>query len=184
MTGPAVYKGLETVYMAISLLNNLGIDFIWNIGGITEGELTKSVKKKLKRNFPKKNYNLLGKLDAKEIIRVLEKTNIYVMPSHIENGSIVLSEAMIMGLPVITTLAGGTSSRLTNEKDGIMIQAGDPWSLCGAILEMKNNYNKAIELGQLARERALKRHNSDKVIRNLIDIYHEIIKSQESYVQK
>ena len=177
MTGPAVYKGFETICMAITLLNNLGINFVWNIGGISEGKLTVSVKKKLKHNFPKKNLNLLGRLDAKGIINLYRITNIYVMPSHIENSPLTLSEAMIMGLPIISTHAGGANSRLTDGQDGIMIQSGDPWSMCGAVLEMKSNYKKAVEYGVNARMRALIRHNPDKVINGLIKIYNKILKN-------
>jgi len=176
MSGPAVYKGLETVCKAISLLNNLNIDFTWSIGGVSESDnLVKAIKKKLGKDFPKKNYHFLGRMNEHQIVDLLRDTNIYVMPSHIENGSIVLSEAMVLGLPVITTLAGGTSSRLTDKKEGLMIQSGDPWSMAGAVIELKDNYDDAIIYGLNARKRALVRHNPDQVIKDLNDIYNQII---------
>lgn len=176
MSGPAVYKGLETICMAITILNNLNINFVWNIGGIPkEGNLIKAVRKKLGKSFPEKNINFLGKLSETGIINMLKETNVYVMPSHIENGSIVLSEAMILGLPVVCTLAGGTSSRITDREEGLLIQSGDPWSMSGAILELKENYEQAINYGINARKRAIKRHNPEKVIESLNNIYLEII---------
>ena len=179
MSGPAVYKGLETICMAITILNNLNIDFTWNIGGIPkDGNLIKAVRKKLGKNFPEKNSNFLGKLSETGIIDMLKETNIYVMPSHIENGSIVLSEAMILGLPVICTLAGGTSSRITDRKEGLLIQSGDPWSMTGAILELQENYQEAIQYGENARKRAMKRHNPDKVVEDLNNIYVKILSNK------
>lgn len=176
ISGPAVYKGLETVCMAVHLLTKMEIKFEWNLGGISDGELLRSVKRKLGNHFPRKNLNILGRLYENEIVDLFRKTNIYVMPSHIENGSIVLSEAMAFGLPVISTLAGGTSSRLTDKTDGIMIQAGDPWSMAGAILEMYNNYDIAIQYGQNARKRAMARHDPQKITNGLIDIYEKVIR--------
>lgn len=178
MSGPAVYKGLETVCKAVSILNDLDINFIWNIGGVSENdELILAIKKKLKSSFPDKKINFLGKLNELEIISLLKKTNIYVLPSHIENSPLTLSEAMILGLPIISTFAGGIGSRLTDKKEGILIQDGDPWSLAGSILEFKENYQQVIEYGKKARIRALARHNPDVIISDLVNIYDRIINS-------
>lgn len=176
---PALYKGLEVVYKTSKLLDDININFEWNIIGVNKKDsIVRLIKKKYKNNFNKININLLGSLDEVEMIEVLKKTNIYVMPSHIENGSIALSEAMILGLPTITTLAGGTDSRLKNQKEGLLIQNGDPWSMAGAILELVNNYDRAIEYGQNAHKRAKYRHNPSKVVKDLINIYIEINKNE------
>ena len=82
---------------------------------------------------------------------------------------------MILGMPCIATDVGGTSSLLCNKKDGLLIQDGDPWSLAGAIIELKNNYEKAIEYGVNARKKAIERHNPAKIVSDLIDIYNDII---------
>lgn len=42
------------------------------------------------------------------------------MPSHIENSPNNLCEAMILGMPCIATDAGGTSTLLSNMKDGLL----------------------------------------------------------------
>lgn len=176
MTGPVIYKGLETVCMAATLLNNLNIDYIWYVGGVSKDEnLVKAVEKKLKYNFPKKNITFLGRLNESEIIEMFMKANIAVSPSHIENSPLTLSEAMILGLPTICTHAGGTSSRLKDKEEGLLIQSGDPWSLAGAILELKDNYQEALRYGRNAREKALKRHNSDRIVKDLRNIYIDIV---------
>lgn len=180
MTGPVIYKGLETVCMAVKLLNDLNVNFIWLIGGVNENEnLVKSVKKKLKNNFPQKNIKFLGRLNENEIIEMLLGANIAVSPSHIENSPLTLSEAMILGLPVICSHAGGTSSRLKDKVEGLLIQSGDPWSLAGAILELKNNYHDALNYGKEARIKALKRHDPDMVVGGLKNIYRDILKTNK-----
>lgn len=179
MSGPAVYKGLETVCMTVSLLNDLGVNFTWNIGGVSvKDNLVLSIKRKLKNKFPKKNINFMGKLSEMEIINLLKGTNIYVLPSHIENSPLTLSEAMILGLPIVCALAGGTSSRLTDKKEGLLIQDGDPWSLAGAILELKDNYKQALVYGKNARKRALTRHDPNVIISDLKNIYYNILKKK------
>jgi len=175
MSGPAPYKGLETVCMAVTILNELKIDFKWNVGGIDESNnLISSIKKKLGKNYPDENIFFLDKLGEEQIINLLRKTNIYVLPSHIENSPLTLSEAMVMGLPIVATLAGGTGSRMTDKEEGLLIQSGDPWSMVGAILELIENFELAIEYGKNARSRALKRHDPKKVVNDLVSIYMDI----------
>ena len=177
MSGPAVYKGLETICKAALLLQNHGLKFEWFVTGISEDErLVKSVKKLLGNEFPKNVVQFKGRVNALEFIDFLTQTNIYVMPSHIENSPLSLSEAMIMAIPTISTLAGGTGSRLADKKEGLLIQDGDPWSMSGAILELLRDYEKAIDYGVNARKRALKRHDSGRIISDLIKIYNKIIK--------
>jgi len=97
------------------------------------------------------------------------------MTSHIENESNSLYEAMILGLPCISSFVGGTGSTIKDCYNGILIQDGDPWVLAGAILELYNDKEKAILLGQNARETALKRHDKDTIINDIINNYKEII---------
>jgi glycosyltransferase involved in cell wall biosynthesis len=97
------------------------------------------------------------------------------MPSHIENSPNNLCEAMLIGMPCISTFAGGAGSLITDKFDGILIQDGDPYAMAGAILELYNDKEKAILLGQNARETALKRHDKDTVINDIIYNYNKII---------
>jgi glycosyltransferase involved in cell wall biosynthesis len=98
----------------------------------------------------------------------------YVMASHIENSSNSLCEAMILGMPCIATYAGGTASLLKDNEDGILIQDGDPWSLSGAILELYNNPQKAVDYGKNARNKALIRHDKERIATDLLAIYRTI----------
>jgi len=178
--GDSPIKGFETLCHALHLLNKLGIDIEWRVAGISENDLIVTVvKKQLKENYPTKGLVLLGGLKENDLIEKLLEASIYVMPSHIENSPNNLCEAMIIGMPCIATFAGGTGSILSDSKDGILVQDGDPWVLAGAILELQNNPEKAIELGKKARERAIIRHDKENIVNRLFNIYSIIIKNGE-----
>ena len=98
------------------------------------------------------------------------------MVSHIENSPNNLCEAMILGMPCLATSAGGTSSILKDKEEGIIIQDGDPWVMAGAILELYRNSKMALEYGEKARITALKRHDKETIVNNLIQTYEIIIK--------
>lgn len=175
-SGNNYYKGLETIIEAANILIKKQISFKWQIAGVNlNDDIVKVILRKLgKENCPLDKLEFLGSLNETELANKLQEANMFVMASHIENSPNNLCEAMILGLPCIATYAGGTSSLILDGLEGILIQDGDPWSLAGAVLEFKNNYPKAIQLGRNARNRALKRHDENRIITQVLNIYQEI----------
>ena len=174
--GDNYYKGFEDVCYALSLLNSLGYNIEWTVAGISENSaINRIAQKYLKGNYPHKGLKLLGSLNEVGLCDTLKDTNIYVMPSHIENSPNNLCEAMIMGVPCIATHAGGTASILKDHEEGLITQDGDPWALAGAIIELINNPQQAIQYGQNARKKALKRHDRDDIVKSLLETYQDII---------
>lgn len=176
-SGNFFYKGIETLCHAITLLIEAGFNsFEWKVAGVCENDLViKVVKKQLKKLFPKSNLIFLGKLSEYELVNQLLISDLYIMPSHIENSPNNLCEAMILGMPCIAANSGGTSSLLVNKKEGILIQDGDPWSLAGTIINCNNNWEEFCKYGKQARIRALKRHNRDTISNSLMKIYQSIL---------
>lgn len=173
--GNSPYKGFETICHALSILNDLNYDVRWTIAGIAEDDLiVHIVKKQLGKNYPKKGLILLGKLNAGQLVEKMLESDIYVMPSHIENSPNNLCEAMILGMPCIATFAGGTGSMLEDGKEGILIQDGDPWAMAGAVLELKEDPVKAVQYGKASRIRALHRHDRDEIVNQLLTTYEQI----------
>ena len=68
---------------------------------------------------------------------------------------------------------------LLTKKTGILINERDPYVLAGAILEMLENYDEAIKMGQKAREIALERHNPKKVVYDLLNIFNSVLAGTE-----
>lgn len=175
-TSGGVYKGLETIYETAYELNRIGIRFKWNIAGIAPNDnILKIIKKQLKNKYNENDINLLGRLNPIELINTMLKSDIFVSASHIENSPNNVAEAMILGMPCIATFAGGTSSYIEDNKNGILIQDGDPFVLAGAIIELNEDKKKACVLGKNAREKAIKRHDKSKIINEILEIYNIII---------
>lgn len=175
-TGESIFKGFETICMSLNELNKIGIDVEWRVAGFSSGSLVdRMVKKKIGNSYPKKGLVLMGNLKQEILIRSMLEADIYVLPSHIENSPNSLCEAMIMGMPCITTLAGGSSTILRDKEEGIVIQSGDPWVMSGAILELHSDRELAISYGEKARKKALARHDRDKIVTDLMTIYKTIL---------
>ena len=118
----------------------------------------------------------MGRKSADKLVSILLSSDIFCQVSHIENSPNSLCEAMLLGMPIIATMAGGTDSLLTNKVDGIIVQDGDSYSLAGAILEMSKNFNQASAYGINAYNKAFQRHNQTKITDEVIGAYNAIIK--------
>jgi glycosyltransferase involved in cell wall biosynthesis len=174
---PLIYKGLEAVLTTSRLLKGAGdFDFEWQIAGIrgTE-ELVRIIEKSRKLKFQENNVRFLGALNAAELSGRLISSHLFIHPSHIENSPNSVCEAMLLGIPIIATYAGGTSSILKDSEDGILVQDGDPYSLAGTILQLSNSPESMKLYSEKARSKALSRHDPEKVVKSVLDIYHNVI---------
>lgn len=172
----SLYKGLETVVQVASLLlSNKSVDFRWQVIGVNENHpVAKIVKRWLQIRYADLNIELVGNKNEEELSELLVNADIYCQCSHIENSSNSLCEAMIIGMPIIASFAGGTDSMLENDKEGILIQTGDYYSFAGAIKSLVDHPEKAIVYGKNARKTALLRHNVNSIVKELIDVYEAI----------
>ena len=182
---PSLYKGLDMILNVASLLKSkLKQNIEWRIAGITnDDEIVKITEKSLKKKFDLNNIFFLGSLDAKSLINNLLQSNCYIHTSHIENSPNSVCEAMLLGMPVIATYAGGTPSIIQNGENGILVQSGDPFVLTGAILEILENHDFAIQLGENARKKSLLRHDPKVVSLDLLDIYNHILEDNSYILQ-
>lgn len=175
-TSNSAYKGFETICETLYILRvERKLDIIWQVAGLKPGDSIVEVTKfKLGSKYPWTGLTFLGSLDETKLVESMCKASIYVSPSHIENSPNSLCEAMILGMPCIATYAGGTSSIIEDGKEGILVQDGDPWAMAGSILELHKNPSLALQYGRKARERALRRHDRERVVDSYIDIYKTI----------
>lgn len=172
-----IYKGFEMVLKTCHLLSKYsGINYEWHIAGYEKTDKWVKIPEKVTgikvSDYPIKFH---GRIDAKSLSELLVSSDIYIHVSHIENSPNSVCEAMLLGMPVIATFAGGTASLLENRKEGLLYQDGDSYILAGLINEMLNNYEMAKSFGIKARERALKRHEKVSVVNELIKAYKTIL---------
>ena len=178
--GPNIWKGIETLIHCAYLLDLNNIDFTWRVAGMgSKNGLLHFAKKAVKKKISK-NIQFLGKLDDVKLKQAILNSHIYIGVSHIENSPNSLCEALILGVPCIATNAGGTSNFIEDGKNGVLIQDGDPYSMAGAIIELKENYDVAINYGINARNNSIPRHDKNVIGNDLLNIYEEILLKNDS----
>lgn len=169
------YKGLETIVSAIIHLNYYGFRCHWRIAGVYPNDLiVKILKKKFGQSFPSKSLLWMGKLSALQLIDSMLDSDCYVLASNIENSPNSLCEAMLMGMPCIASQVGGVGTFINDQKNGLLIQAGDSYALASSVVQLKSSPEQSIVFGLEARREALDRHNATTIVDDLIKIYHKI----------
>lgn len=177
----ALYKGLETVVKTARLLGRYwNKPFEWTIIGQQEtNDVPGIVRRWLKTDYQSVNIKFAGSKTEEEVKQLMLEADLYCQVSHIENSPNSLCEAMLLGMPIIATYAGGTDSMLTHGTEGILVQSGDPYSMAGAVIEMASGFESAMEAGLRARQRALVRHNSGNIVGDLLHTYQDILKPRQ-----
>lgn len=120
---------------------------------------------------------LAGWIDGPAKTELLHRCGIYVLPSHNEGLPMSVLEAMAVGLPVVTTRAGGIPELVTDGVDGILIDAGDRTALTRALTRLVEDESLRERLGEAGRRRVEQTYSDRVVLPLLHQIYAEIGRS-------
>lgn len=121
------------------------------------------------------NVCFLPRMDAAGMAREMQRANVFLSPSSIDNSPNAVGEAMMIGVPLVTTPVGGELSFLRDKQNALFAPAGDPYMMAFQIKQIFENDELATRLSQNAHQTALVRHDREKTAQKYIDIYKEII---------
>ena len=82
----------------------------------------------------------------------ISDANAFVLSSDYEGLSNALLEAMMMGLPCISTDCAGSDEYINNYENGLLVPIGDKDALASAMLEVLENKELSSRLGNNARK--------------------------------
>lgn len=170
-TGSLVYrKGFDLLPKAFALAD-LPKDK-WQMLLIGEGEEHKKLQRQIDEAGYHDNILLAGKKGKEEIARLLNQSDVFVLPSRNENFSVAVLEALACGLPVVAGICGGIRECI-DEKNGLLFEVDDVEGLAKCLkymYEHHQNYDrKAIAADCQAR------FSSEVIARQLTEIFEEVV---------
>lgn len=83
--------------------------------------------------FPNVNIHLIGPASQSLVRNLMQQNNLFIVPSHQEAFGVANIEALINGLPVISTNVGGIPEVLNHGENGWMANPGKPDELASII---------------------------------------------------
>lgn len=123
-----------------------------------------------------KRVRLLGRRDNPS--HYLQAASFFVFPSRSEGFGTALIEGMATSLPVVALrIPGVTADIVTNDFDGLIIDAEDPNLFASAILRLVSDKNYADRLGKSARDTVLARFSFASVSRQYAELYGRLVDS-------
>jgi len=176
-SSPSIYKGFEVIIDTARLLLANGIEFGWRVAGLKENDPLVRLICLMRKvdDLDALNIRLLGTLTEEAVADQLMNSDAYVQVSHIENSPNSVCEAMLAGVPVIASYAGGTGSLLRDGEHGVLVQDGDPYVLAGAMEELVREPARHGEMAVEARRVARRRHDPPVIVAGMLERYREII---------
>ena len=132
------------------------------------------LRRKIKEYGLRKKVIFLGYLNEKQMCKQFQKSHIFLSPSIIENESNSISEAKMVGTPVIASYVGGVTNRITHKEDGFLYPHHAPYMLAYYIREIFENDELAREFSKNGKRNASALHDRISNARKAVQIYQEI----------
>ncbi|RUO56251.1 MULTISPECIES: glycosyltransferase family 4 protein [Pseudidiomarina] len=161
-------KGVADVVHALKALPNNYVLLVAG-SGPQEDDL-KQLVKKLKLN---ERVSFLGWVDYDKKLAVIEKANIFCLPSRYDSFGMGFIEAMAAGLPVVALRQGAVPDVVLDGETGILVNDASPSTLAKAI---ELAYANRVELAKNGKQHVLRNYLSEKLAESFIQFNESIVR--------
>lgn len=140
-----------------------------------EGEDSEKIEKVVKENDLDNHISLLGR--RSDINELLNKSDLFVLPSFWEGMPNVVLEAMAASKPVVCTDVGGASEIIENGKTGYLIPSNDKNSMKKTIIKIiKMKKGDRVIMGNLGRKRVEESFSIEETVKQTESLYEMLLK--------
>lgn len=130
--------------------------------------------KNLVQELELENYvEFIGYVPYDEVVKALQKSDIFVLPSYYEALGCVYLEAMACGVPAIGCWENGIEEIIRNGEDGYLVQGKSVDSIVESIKEMMKE-KRYKEMGQIARKHVEEKYRWVDSAQSLLTLYKKI----------
>jgi glycosyltransferase involved in cell wall biosynthesis len=127
------------------------------------------------------NVNFTGRISPKDVRKLLNRWEIFVLASRWEAFGIVLIEAMAMEKAIVTTNAEAIPEIVENEKMGFVCDIDNSNEIAEKILLLLNNEEMRIQFGKRGKERVKERFNIKKIVKEIEELYIKVVNNEQFY---
>jgi len=134
------------------------------------------VKNAISDNRLMEHIIVLGEIKGDDRLELFRKSDIFILPSYVENFPVTILEAMRAGLPVITTNVGAIPEILKELENGFMVTPGDVAKFTEKVLLLVNNRRLRDSIANANLKKALDQFNPQYYSLDLAKIYDEMLR--------
>lgn len=170
------YKGIDILLKSWLQIQDRFPEWNLLIAGNNDNPYGDSLKAFAKENNCKR-VQFVGELNGEAKFEFLSKASLFVLPSHSENFSLAVGEALACSTPVVTT-TGTPWSGLVENECGLWIDLSAD-NLTEALTDMMSrSMEELVRLGQNGRRWVLQDFSWDGVARKMLESYEWLLKPE------
>ncbi|MEM4154622.1 MAG: glycosyltransferase family 4 protein [Candidatus Caldarchaeum sp.] len=162
-------KGVQTLLEAVASIRDKVHGLVAMVVG--EGPFRNSLERMAAELNIVDFVRFVGYVPNQELNKFFSAADCFVFASLEESFGIVLLEAMLYGLPVVSTRTWGPSEIVVDGETGLLYKPGDSAGLADAIAQIYRNPDRSRVMGEAGRKRVLENYTAENVYRLLRRVY-------------
>src|SRR5262249_36764145 len=132
-------KGIDVLLRAFALIHDKEPSLKLVLAG--DGPLHGQLKDLASALGIANKVEFLGQQGRVQVVNLLHRCEVFVLPSRSEPFGIVLAEAMACKKPIVATTAGGIPEIIENQKNGILVEPDNEKALAEALITVLKDEN-------------------------------------------
>jgi len=169
-------KGLFDLLECAKYICNDRSDVFFILAGL--GRDLNNLKKRVKKENLHDRFTFLGQVNKDQLVKLYQKSTLFVFPSYHEGLPSVILEAMSCGLPVITTNVRGNRDLISDRENGIMVPPRNPKKLAKTISSLLDNKKLCETFSKKAREIIEKNYTWDLISSRFLKYYELLMEAK------
>jgi glycosyltransferase involved in cell wall biosynthesis len=166
-------KRLELLVQVLSELHSQHQPFHLLIAGSGDTDYVESIRKMIAQKQLRSKTTFTGFVVGKDKDLLLQGSDLFVLPTYSENFGIVLAEAMVVGLPIVTTPGVHISIDIAQAQAGIIVD--DAIQLQAAISQLLQSPQLRQELGENGKRLALQKYSWPGIAQKFAHLYSLVL---------
>lgn len=169
-------KNLIALVKAMAIVRKKHTDAILHVcGPVVQPQYMSGIKSFIQEHELHDAINFVGLATRTQIVQYIGESVCLALPSRQESAPGVICQAMAGGRPVIASPVGGVPEMVDEGVTGFLVDSEDHELLAARIVELFDNFNKAKQMGDRAREVAASRYNRHTVAEHILEVCRTLI---------
>ena len=162
-------KGHKYLFEALNLLKVIP----WTLWIIGEGSKKAELERLAKNLDLRERVMFLGARD--NISEILDKIDIFVLPSLWEGLGIAVIEAAAAGKPIVASRVGGIPEIIENERTGVLVESKNVKSLADGLERVLLGEGEALLMGRSARDYVKEKFDIKRMVKEYEKLYERLL---------
>lgn len=110
--------------------------------------------------------------------------DIYLLPSLFEGTPLTLIEAMMSGMPIVTTAICGMKDVIRDSENGLLVPVRSPKAIVAAVERLIGDAAFRAQLGKTAQDEALEKYTWNQVAMPILKVYEQLCEQRIQQARK